>query len=175
MDAIVANIVNEPSSDDAATADQTIIETIDYIITSIEEDEKSETAEVQRVIDDVMDQLLTSVCESPSLAASDASDDDSPVEVIGEELSCGGGDIVAQTTSPAAKGPEVRNSLGRPRRMVGRSGRNTNARRTRSPATTKKTPTSVAELPARVPGIVLLRPTRRIASTGSNTRPVPFG
>ncbi|CAH1726116.1 unnamed protein product [Aphis gossypii] len=174
MDAIVANIVNEPSSDDAATTDQTIIETIDYIITSIEEDEKSETAEVQRVIDDVMDQLLSSVCESPSLAGSDASDDDSPV-VIGDELSCGGGDIVAQTTSPAAKGPEVRNSLGDLVGWLDDPGA-TPMREERAPlATTKKTPTSVAELPARVPGIVLLRPTRRIASTGSNTRPVPFG
>ncbi|CAH1723621.1 unnamed protein product [Aphis gossypii] len=111
MDAIVANIVNEPSSDDAATTDQTIIETIDYIITSIEEDEKSEIVEVQRVIEDVMDQLLSSVCESPSLAGRDAPDDESPV-VIGDELSCGGGDIVVNTTSPAAKGTEVRNSLG---------------------------------------------------------------
>ncbi len=57
MDAII-NTINEPSSDDAA-ADRIIHKTIEYniIITTID-DEKTETTEIQCVVEDVMDRLL---------------------------------------------------------------------------------------------------------------------
>jgi len=55
MDAIT-NTINEPSSDDAA-ADLIILETIDDTSTTIEEDKKSETTEIQCVVEDVMDFL----------------------------------------------------------------------------------------------------------------------
>jgi len=109
MDAIT-NIVNEPPLNDVAE-DLIIIKTIDYIVTTIEEEEEeTEKAEMQCIVEDVMGHLLSLVCESPSPADGDAPDDESAV-VIGDEQRCGGGDFVVHTTSPA-KGAEVRNSLG---------------------------------------------------------------
>ncbi|KAF0736574.1 Uncharacterized protein FWK35_00032776 [Aphis craccivora] len=58
-----------------------------------------------------MDHLLMLVCESPSLAVEDATDDESAVVIGDGRRYDGGGDFVVHTTS-LAKGEEVRNSLG---------------------------------------------------------------
>ncbi|KAF0763543.1 Uncharacterized protein FWK35_00021519 [Aphis craccivora] len=83
MDALTP-ITIEPFSDNE-TLDYIILDTIDSIITTLEDDEKIETKIIQSVVQDVMNHILM-VFESPSSVDGEAIDEAPPSSADGDSI-----------------------------------------------------------------------------------------